>query len=80
MYHPVSPVRWRAQKGLNFRQGRSLMYIVVIAAIIAIAFAWPRQAGVVFAISYLASGPLMRLWSIAFPSRKASDVLQIAPQ
>ena len=76
----VSPIRWRAQKGLNFRQGRSLMYIVVIAAIIVIAFAWPRQVGVVFAISYLASGPLVRLWSIAFPSRKADDVLQIAPQ
>jgi CDP-diacylglycerol--serine O-phosphatidyltransferase len=76
----VSPIRWRAQKGLNFRQGRSLMYIVVIAAIIAVGFAWPRQVGVVFAISYLASGPLMRLWSIAFPPRKADDVLQIAPQ
>src|SRR5947209_5882245 len=75
----VSPIRWRAQKGLQFRQGRSLMYIVVIAAIIAVAFAWPRQVGVVFAISYLASGPLMRLWSIAFPSRKAADVLQSAP-
>jgi hypothetical protein len=56
------------------------MYIVVIAAIIAVAFAWPRQAGVAFAISYLASGPMLRLWSIAFPSRKADDVLQIAPQ
>ena len=76
----VSPIRWHAQKGLNFRQGRSLMYIVVIAAIIAVAFAWPRQVGVVFAISYLASGPMVRLWSIAFPSRKADDVLQIAPQ
>jgi CDP-diacylglycerol--serine O-phosphatidyltransferase len=76
----VSPIRWRAQKGLNFRQGRSLMYIVVIAAIIAVAFAWPRQVGVVFAISYLASGPMVRLWSIAFPSRKVDDVLQIAPQ
>ncbi|MBV8546118.1 MAG: hypothetical protein JO088_15355, partial [Acidobacteria bacterium] len=68
------------QKGINLRQGRSLMYIVVIAAVIAIGFAWPRQAGVFFAISYLASGPLLRLWSIAFPSRKANDVLQIAPQ
>ncbi|MEA2337917.1 MAG: CDP-diacylglycerol---serine O-phosphatidyltransferase [Thermoanaerobaculia bacterium] len=76
----VSPIRWRAQKGLNFRQGKSLMYIVLLAAIVAIGFAWPRQVGVVFAISYLASGPLLRLWSIAFPSRKADDVLQPAPQ
>jgi len=76
----VSPIRWRAQKGLNFRKGRSLMYIVVIAAVIAVGLNWPRQVGVVFAISYLASGPLLRLWSIAFPSRKADDVLQSAPQ
>jgi CDP-diacylglycerol--serine O-phosphatidyltransferase len=76
----VSPIRWRAQKGINFQKGRSLMYVVVLAAIIAIAWAWPRPFGLVLAISYLASGPLVRLWSIAFPSRKADDVLQIAPQ
>jgi len=76
----VSPIRWRAQKGINFEKGRSLMYIVVLASIIAIALAWPRQFGLVFAISYLASGPMLRLWSIAFPPRKADDVLQIAPQ
>ena len=76
----VSPIRWRAQKGINFRKGRSLMYIVVLAAIVAVGFAWPRPFGLVFAISYLASGPLLRLWSIAFPSRKADDVLQPAPQ
>jgi CDP-diacylglycerol--serine O-phosphatidyltransferase len=76
----VSPIRWRAQKGINFQKGRSLMYVVVLAAIIAIAWAWPRPFGLVLAISYLASGPLVRLWSIAFPSRKPDDVLQIAPQ
>jgi CDP-diacylglycerol--serine O-phosphatidyltransferase len=76
----VSPIRWRAQKGLNFQKGRSLMYVVVLAAIIAIGFAWPRPFLLVFAVSYLASGPLMRLWSIAFPSRKVEDVLQPAPQ
>ena len=76
----VSPIRWRAQKGVNFQQGRSLMYVVLLAAIVAIGFAWPRPFGLVLAISYLASGPLLRLWSIAFPSRKADDVLQIAPQ
>ena len=43
-------------------------------------FAWPRPFVLVFAISYLASGPLLRLWSIAFPSRKVDDVLEAAPQ
>jgi len=76
----VSPIRWRAQKGINFQKGRSLMYVVVLAAILAVAWAWPRPFGLVLAISYLASGPLVRLWSIAFPSRKPDDVLQVAPQ
>lgn len=76
----VSPIRWRAQKGINFQKGRSLMYVVVLAAIVAVGFAWPRPFGLGLAIAYLASGPMMRLWSIAFPSRKADDVLQSAPQ
>jgi len=76
----VSPIRWRAQKGINFQKGRSLMYAVVLAAFVAIGFAWPRRFLLAFAIAYLASGPMVRLWSIAFPSRKADDVLQIAPQ
>jgi CDP-diacylglycerol--serine O-phosphatidyltransferase len=76
----VSPIRWRAQKGINFQKGRSLMYVVVLAAIVGIGFAWPRQFGLGLAIVYLASGPMVRLWSIAFPSHKADDVLQIAPQ
>jgi CDP-diacylglycerol---serine O-phosphatidyltransferase len=76
----VSPIRWRAQKGINFQKGRSLMYVVVLAGIVAIGFAWPRPFGLGLAILYLASGPFVRLWSIAFPSHKADDVLQIAPQ
>ena len=76
----VSPIRWRAQKGINFQKGRSLMYIVVLAAIVAVGFAWPRPFGLTLAIMYLGSGPMVRLWSIAFPSNKADDVLQIAPK
>jgi CDP-diacylglycerol--serine O-phosphatidyltransferase len=70
----VCPIRWRAQKGINFQKGRSLMYIVVIAAIIAIGWAWPRQFLLFFALAYLASGPLMRLWTIAFPPRVVAEV------
>jgi CDP-diacylglycerol---serine O-phosphatidyltransferase len=76
----VSPIRWRAQKGINFQKGRSLMYIVVLAAIIAVGWAWPRPFLLFFAISYLASGPMIRLWTIAFRPRPADDALQIAPQ
>ncbi|MEA2165857.1 MAG: CDP-diacylglycerol---serine O-phosphatidyltransferase [Thermoanaerobaculia bacterium] len=71
----VCPIRWRAQKGINFQKGRSLMYIVVIAAVIAIGWAWPRPFLLFFALAYLASGPLMRLWTIAFPAETSPSSL-----
>ena len=69
----VSPIRYRSQKGLVFAKERSMIYFLAIAAIIAVAYRWPRQFLFVGAIAYLASGPLMRLWSIAFPSRKPPE-------
>ena len=66
----VSPIRYRSQKGLVFAKERSMIYFLAFAAIIAVAYRWPRQFLFGGAIAYLASGPLMRLWSIAFPSRK----------
>ena len=76
----VSPIRWRAQKGLNFRQGRSLMYIVVHCGDhrhrLRLAAAGRRRLR-----DFVPRlGAAVRLWSIAFPSRKADDVLQTAPQ
>ena len=64
----VSPIRYRSQKGLYFKRERSLLPIVLIAGVLAIAAKWPREFLFVGSISYLASGPLMKLWSIAFPS------------
>jgi len=66
----VSPIRYRSQKGLVFAKERSMIYFLAIAAIIAVAYRWPRQFLFGGAVAYLSSGPLMRLWSIAFPSRK----------
>ncbi len=63
----VSPIRYRSQKGLNLQKERSLMYFVVLALIVAIASKWPKEFCFVFAMGYLTSGPLLRLWSIAFP-------------
>lgn len=63
----VSPIRYRSQKGLSLQKERSLMYFVVLALIIAIAFRWPRELGFFGAVAYLVSGPLMKLWSLAFP-------------
>lgn len=65
----VSPVRYRSQKGLNLQKERSLMTFLVLALVLGIFSKWPRELLFVVAIGYLASGPLMKLWSIAFPSR-----------
>src|SRR5712692_2013316 len=73
----VSPIRYRSQKGMNLQKERSLMYIVVLALILGIFTKWPREFLFIGSICYLASGPLVRLWSIAFPSRQpAEEVLQ----
>jgi len=67
----VSPVRYRSQKGLNLQKERSLMTFVVLALILGIFSKWPRELLFVIAIGYLVSGPVLKLWSIAFPARQA---------
>jgi CDP-diacylglycerol--serine O-phosphatidyltransferase len=67
----VSPVRYRSQKGLSLQKERSLMYFVVLAFILSLAFKWPRELWFAGSVCYLASGPLVKLWSIAFPSAPA---------
>jgi CDP-diacylglycerol--serine O-phosphatidyltransferase len=63
----VSPVRYRSQKGLSLQKERSLMYFLALALILALGFKWPREFWFAGAILYLVSGPLVKLWSIAFP-------------
>jgi CDP-diacylglycerol--serine O-phosphatidyltransferase len=65
----VSPIRWRSQKGLYFKRERSPLLYLIIALILGILAKWPREFLFVGAICYLASGPLVRLWSIAFRTR-----------
>lgn len=66
----VSTVRYRSQKYANLQRERSGMYFLVFALILALLFKWPAQFFFLAAISYVSSGPLLRLWSIAFPSRQ----------
>jgi CDP-diacylglycerol---serine O-phosphatidyltransferase len=66
----VSPVRYRSQKGLALQKERSLIYFLLLALLLGIAFRWPRELGFAAVIAYLVSGPLAKLWSIAFPSRQ----------
>ncbi len=67
----VSPVKYRSQKGLSLQKERSLMYFLALAAILGLAFKWPREFWFAGAIIYLVSGPLVKLWSIAFPGTPA---------
>lgn len=69
----VSPIRYRSQKGMNLQKERSLMYILILALILGIFRQWPREFLFIGSIAYLASGPLLRLWSIAFPSHRPPD-------
>jgi CDP-diacylglycerol--serine O-phosphatidyltransferase len=64
----VSPIKYRSQKGLALQKERSLIYFLLLAVILGIAFKWPRQFWLAGAICYLFSGPFLKLWSIAFPS------------
>jgi CDP-diacylglycerol--serine O-phosphatidyltransferase len=74
----VSPVRYRSQKGLNLQKERSLMYFVVLALIVGLGWKWPREFLFFFAIAYLMAGPLLKLWSIAFP--RAATPNEPAPE
>jgi len=69
----VSPVRYRSQKGLSLQKERSLMYFLALALMLGIAFKWPREFWFAGAICYLVSGPLAKLWSVAFPSAAPPD-------
>ena len=69
----VSPIRYRSQKGLNLQRGWSLMYFVGLALVAGIASRWPREFWFAGSLLYLISGPLVRLWSIAFPRRAGAE-------
>ena len=58
---------------LSLQKERSLMYFVAIVLILGLAFKWPREFWFAGVITYLASGPLVKLWSIAFPSAKVPE-------
>ncbi|MEO8215986.1 MAG: CDP-diacylglycerol--serine O-phosphatidyltransferase [Acidobacteriota bacterium] len=64
----VSTVRYRSQKYANLQKERSFAYVIVLALMLVIFYRWPEEFLFVSAISYVVSGPLLKLWSIAFPA------------
>ena len=75
----VSTVRYRSQKKANLQKERSLMYFVVLALIVGVFSKWPREFCFLLAIGYVSSGPMIRLWSIAFPSPNRPAPPEAAP-
>lgn len=67
----VSTVKYRSQKYASLQKERSFMYILLLALFLVIVYRWPAQTLFLFFVAYVSSGPLMKLWSIAFPSRTA---------
>lgn len=68
----VSTVRYRSQKYASLQRERSGMYFLVFALILAVLFKWPAPFFFLAAITYVSSGPLLRLWGIAFPSERSA--------
>lgn len=65
----VSTVKYRSQKYANLQKDRSFMYILLLALILVIMYRWPAEFFFISAVSYVMSGPLLKLWGIAFPIR-----------
>lgn len=69
----VSTVKWRSQKYANLQRARSFTWIIVLAVILVLLYRWPAQMFLITAVGYAMSGPLIRLWGIAFPRRNAGQ-------
>lgn len=63
----VSTIRYRSQKYANLQRARSFTSILLLALILVLLYRWPAQMFLLTAVGYVTSGPLLRLWSIAFP-------------
>lgn len=68
----VSTIRYRSQKFATLQKERSFALVLLLAVILVVMYRWPAEFFFVAFVSYVASGPLLRLWSIAFPSRRGS--------
>jgi CDP-diacylglycerol--serine O-phosphatidyltransferase len=71
----VSTIRYRSQKFSNLQRERSFVLLFIVALILVVLYRWPSEFLLILFLSYVSSGPLVRLWTIAFPSRRAAAVL-----
>lgn len=72
----VSTIRYRSQKVANLQKRRSFTYLIVLAILLVIMYRWTSEFLFIASISYVVSGPLVKLWSIAFPPKSPPVVLR----
>lgn len=65
----VSTVRYRSQKYASLQRAHSFTYIFLLAVVLVLLYRWPAQLFLLTALTYVSSGPFMRLWSIVSPRR-----------
>jgi CDP-diacylglycerol---serine O-phosphatidyltransferase len=71
----VSTIRYRSQKFSNLQRERSFVLLFIVAVILVVLYRWPSEFLLITFLSYVSSGPLVRLWTIAFPPRRASTLV-----
>jgi CDP-diacylglycerol---serine O-phosphatidyltransferase len=64
----VSTVRYRSQKFASLQKEKSFINILLLALLLVVLYHWPAESWFIGGIVYVASGPLLRLWSVAFPA------------
>lgn len=63
----VSTIRWRSQKFKNVQRPMPAPAALLFAVVVAIFWRWPQEFMFIFGVFYVSSGPIAKLWSVAFP-------------
>jgi CDP-diacylglycerol---serine O-phosphatidyltransferase len=63
----VSTIRYRSQKFKSAQKPVPAPAILLFALVMAIFWRWPHEFMFIFGVGYVSSGPIAKLWSIAFP-------------
>ena len=71
--HPNNAATFAGRLTIDAKTGQNLALIVGLMS------KWPREFLFFGAIAYLTSGPLLKLWSIAFPKAATPDEAALEP-
>jgi len=76
----VSTVRYRSQKFKNVQKPVPVQVVLFVVLMIAMFLKWPAEFMLVFGIFYISSGPVVKLWNVAFPrTAEAEAPAETAP-